>query len=214
MVGLKNSAISLHSNNLLGKVKAERERESKIKGISLFSGVGVSNAYLKDIGIEIVVANELLEKRAEFYKHLYPKSKMIVGDIKDKEVFNKILTSAIQTKAQLLLITPPCQGFSIAGKNKDKEKILTDESNFLIFKALELIDKHDFDYILIENVSRFIKTPFPYKGSFKTITEILHDKFSSKYSIESSVLNTKDYGVPQIRLRAIIKLHKKKYSWS
>ena len=137
---------------------------------------------------------------------------MIVGDIRNEEVFNKILTFAKQEKAKLLLITPPCQGFSLIGKNKNEEQILADESNFLIFKALELIDKHDFDYILIENVPRFIKVPFPYKGVFKTLTEILIDKYSAEYHIESSILNAKDYGVPQNRPRAIVKLHKKKYS--
>jgi DNA (cytosine-5)-methyltransferase 1 len=138
---------------------------------------------------------------------------MVVGDIRNEKVFNEILTYAIKEKAKLLLITPPCQGFSIAGRNKDKTKILTDESNFLIFKALELIDKCDFDYILIENVSRFIKTSFPYKGAFKTLTEILIDKYSVEYLVESNILNAKYYGVPQERLRAIVKLYKKNYSW-
>lgn len=138
---------------------------------------------------------------------------MIMGDIRDKEIFNKILTSAIQKKAKLLLITPPCQGFSIAGKNKNEKQTLADESNFLIFKAIELIDKHDFDYILIENVPRFIKVSFPYRGSFKTLTEILVDKYSTEYTIESNILNAKDYGVPQDRPRAIIKLYKKKHFW-
>jgi len=138
---------------------------------------------------------------------------MIIGDIRDKKIFNKILTSAIKEKTKLLLITPPCQGFSLIGKNKNEEQILADESNFLIFKAIELIEKHDFDYILVENVPRFVKVPFPYKGSFKTLTEILADKFSTEYNIESDILNAKDYGVPQNRPRAIIKLYKKKYSW-
>ncbi|CAI2162246.1 13531_t:CDS:1 [Funneliformis geosporum] len=218
MAGLKISTTSLYSNNLLSKVKdnthTQRERESKIKGISLFSGVGVSNAYLKDIGIEIVAANELLEKRAEFYKHLYPKSNMIIGDIRDEKVFKQILTFAIKEKVQLLLITPPCQGFSLIGKNKNEEQILADESNFLIFKAIELIEKCDFDYILIENVPRFLTVSFPYKSAFKSLTEILVDKFSNEYHIEGNILNARDYGVPQNRPRAIVKLYKKKYSWS
>jgi DNA (cytosine-5)-methyltransferase 1 len=138
---------------------------------------------------------------------------MIVGDIRDQKIFNQILTSAIQEKAKLLLITPPCQGFSLAGKNKSEEQILADESNFLIFKAIELIEKCKFDYVLIENVPRFIKTTFPHKGSFKTLPEILVDKFSAEYNIDYGILNAKDYGVPQNRPRAIIKLYKKKYSW-
>jgi len=108
-------------SNVLNK---QNKRENKIKGISLFSGVGISNVYLKDIGIEIIVANELLEKRAKFYQHLYPKSKMIIGDIRNEKIFNKILTFTKQEKAKLLLITPPCQGFSLAEKIRMKNKFL------------------------------------------------------------------------------------------
>jgi len=41
-----------------------------IKGLSLFANVGIAEAYLKDIGIDIVIANEIDEKRAKFYKHI------------------------------------------------------------------------------------------------------------------------------------------------
>ena len=45
-----------------------------MKGLSLFSNVGIGETYLEQIGIEIIVANELLEDRAEFYKKVYPKT--------------------------------------------------------------------------------------------------------------------------------------------
>ena len=38
-----------------------------MKGLSLFSNVGIGETYLKDIGIEIIVANELHKDRADFY---------------------------------------------------------------------------------------------------------------------------------------------------
>ena len=41
-----------------------------IKGLSLFANVGIAETYLKEVGVDIVVANELLKERAEFYKHL------------------------------------------------------------------------------------------------------------------------------------------------
>ena len=45
-----------------------------IKGLSLFSNAGIGELYLKEAGVDIVVANELLEKRAEVYKTLHPKT--------------------------------------------------------------------------------------------------------------------------------------------
>ena len=48
-----------------------------MNALSLFANVGVAEAYLSDIGINVVVANELEEDRARFYHHLYPTCNMI-----------------------------------------------------------------------------------------------------------------------------------------
>ena len=46
-----------------------------------------------------------------------------------------------------------------------------------------------------------------------TVIEILEKEFSDKYDIDSTILNCSDYGVPQNRLRAIIKLYQKNIKW-
>ena len=56
-----------------------------INGLSLFANVGIAETYLKDVGVNIVIANELLEERAEFYRYLYPDCMMVQGDITDKK---------------------------------------------------------------------------------------------------------------------------------
>ena len=38
--------------------------KERLKGLSLFSSAGIGETYFKDIGIDIMVANELVEKRA------------------------------------------------------------------------------------------------------------------------------------------------------
>ena len=42
----------------------------RIKAVSLFANVGIAETYLEDVGVDVVVANELLEQRAQFYQHL------------------------------------------------------------------------------------------------------------------------------------------------
>ena len=188
------------------------EMKLKLKGISLFSSAGIGEFYLKDIGIKIVAANELLEKRAKCYSYFYPKTKMIQGDIKNKDIKQE-LKSFIKKDIKFLLATPPCQGLSSLGKNKIQDHFVSDPRNYLIFDTLEIIDYGNFDFILIENVPRFLKMYFPYKKAFKTLEEILRDKYSSKYTIIVDVLDAKDYGVPQTRPRAIIKMHRFKHRW-
>ncbi len=79
-----------------------------IKGLSLFANVGIGELYLKKVGVDIVVANELLEKRADFYKHVHSDSTMITGDITDKKVFKQVIEEAKKQKVEFLVATPPC----------------------------------------------------------------------------------------------------------
>lgn len=186
-----------------------------MKGVSLFASGGVGETYLKEIGIDIIVANELLEKRANAYSKFHPHTEMICGDITDKNIKNKI-NMKLTDDVKFLLATPPCQGLSSLGKNKIQKDFEDDNRNYLIFHTFEIIDKNNFDFILIENVPKFLTMYFPYNGEYLLLEEILNDKYSQDYNIELDVLNAKDYGVAQSRPRAIIKLFKKNknFSWS
>ena len=95
-----------------------------MKGLSLFSNVGIAETYLHEVGVDIVVANELLRERARFYQHLYPECEMIQGDITDASVYNQVITSAKSKNVEFLIATPPCQGMSIAG---EMQKILAEK---------------------------------------------------------------------------------------
>ena len=183
-----------------------------MKGASMFASAGIGETYFKKAGIDIVVANELLPKRGQFYQEMYPNSKMIIGDIRDTKVKKEFLDS-ISKDVKFLIATPPCQGISNLGKNRTLDDKLKDERNYLIFDVLNVIDKKNFDYIMIENVPGFFKVLLPYKNELKTIKEILEDKYSKKYNIEMNVLNAKDYGVPQSRPRAITIMYKKNKTW-
>ena len=181
-----------------------------IKGVSMFSSAGIAETYFKKAGIDIVLASELLPKRGEFYSKMYPTSTMIVGDIKETK---KEFINSISADVEFLIATPPCQGLSTLGINKHLNQMQSDPRNYLVFDIMDVIDQKDFNYIMIENVPRFLTMYFPYKDSFKTLEEILIDKYSDKYVIETKVLNAKDYGVPQSRPRAIVKMYKKGLKW-
>ena len=57
-----------------------------MKILSLFANIGVAEAYLREIGVEVSVANELIERRAKLYSAIYPETKMIAGDITNDAV--------------------------------------------------------------------------------------------------------------------------------
>lgn len=183
--------------------------QKEFNGISMFSSGGIAETYLHNCGINIRLANELVKERADFYSHLYPTTEMVIGDIMNDHIFNSFLNKAKEINPEFLLATPPCQGMSSLGK-KDYDE---DERNYLIFAVLKVIDLLDLDIIIIENVPKFFKLYFPFQGEHLGIIEILQKKYAKKYQIDYGVYNAKDYGVPQSRPRAIIKLYKPKYRW-
>lgn len=186
---------------------------NKIKSFSLFSSAGIGELNLHKGNLEFIGANELLEKRAKCYEFFYPETKMFQGSITDDTLKKEMIGFAKKNKVKALFATPPCQGFSSVGKNKIQEHFIEDRRNFLVLEVFDFIDELDLDYILIENVPRFFEMYFPYKQEFLKLSEILNIRYGEKFNISLGVLNAKDYGIPQSRPRAIIKMYKKDLEW-
>ena len=182
-----------------------------MKGVSLFAGAGIGETYLSHIGVDIVVAKEILPKRADLYRKLYPNCEMVCGDFTDKAVYDDVVRKA--KGVEFMIASPPCQGMSVAGKNRHQDTILKDNRNYLITYVFSAIKELKPKYVLIENVPMLLKIKLPYKNSMQTILEILKDMFAEKYDIDGSVIDSSDLGVPQTRLRAIIKMCIKSDEW-
>ncbi|WP_269760500.1 DNA cytosine methyltransferase [Streptococcus dysgalactiae] len=182
---------------------------SNLRILSMFSSAGISETYFEDIGIEVKVANELVLERSNYYKMLHPKTEMIQGDITDSEVYNTVIHEAKVNDVNMIISTPPCQGMSTLGK----KQYYTDARNELFWYTIRAIEDLKPEFVFIENVPKFLNMKFNYRDSQYTFENILLDKFSDEYVVETNILNAKDYGVPQSRPRAIVKLYKKQYSW-
>ena len=135
-----------------------------MRGLSLFSNVGIAELYLRNLNIDIRVASELEEDRAKFYKHLYPDTNVIIGDIKDKNIFQQIIVRSKEEKIDFILATPPCQGMSNAGKGDWK-----DERNLLIKYVIDAMLVLEPKYVLLENVPNFCSFSIWFYWCNKTI---------------------------------------------
>ncbi|MCF0117825.1 MAG: DNA cytosine methyltransferase [Bacilli bacterium] len=179
--------------------------KTRLKAISLFSNVGVAETYLENIGIDVLVANEIDEKRGAFYQHLYPKTKMIVGDITNDTTQSIILHEAQKQKIDMVIATPPCQGMSIAGKRDP-----LDIRNQLIYYAVEIIKKINPRYVFLENVPQTLTTKITVNGKLMLIPDYLKNELGNDYFFASqSLVSAQDYGVPQMRKRNIFLLTRK-----
>lgn len=175
-----------------------------MNAVSLFANIGVAEAYLDNIGINVLVANELIERRAKLYSQIYPQTEMICGDISNRDIFEKIVDACIKKEVDIVMATPPCQGMSTAGQ-QDAD----DERNSLIIPVIEIVNRVSPKYVFIENVPMFYNTEIKYKKNKILIPELIKKRLGKIYNINQYVLNTKDYSVPQTRERAIMLLSKK-----
>lgn len=168
--------------------------------LSLFANIGVAEAYLQELSnVRVVVANELLKRRAELYQKIYPETEMVCGDITDEGTYQKVLQKSKKAKVDTVMATPPCQGMSTAGR-----KIKFDERNSLVMYAIRFIHDLKPKYALIENVTDFIITPIIYHGKETMLPDVIHSELGEYYDININIINTEDYGVPQTRARMII----------
>lgn len=181
------------------------------KGLSLFANVGIGETYLKDIGYPIVLANELLKERCEFYRHQNPDHEIIQGDITNDETFDSIIKIAKEKNVNFILATPPCQGMSLLGKQEDH-----DPRNLLITRVIRAVKEINPEFVLIENVPQMYDTKIDAfgDGNIITIKEYLQKMANElNYEIKFAIFNSADYGTPQHRKRAFTRIYKKNYQW-
>ena len=175
-----------------------------MKILSLFSNIGVAEAYLSNIGAHVVLANELIERRAALYSRIYPDTQMICGDITSFDIYNKVVESAKKRGVDTIMATPPCQGISRAGKQHKN-----DVRNLLILPVIDIVLDLFPKYVFIENVPKFVETYISVDGKDVLISDLISSKLSANYDISVNVIDTKFYGVPQTRQRAILLLTRK-----
>ncbi len=171
----------------------------KYKILSLFANIGVAEAYLESIGCNVCVANELIKSRASLYKRIYPNCNVVCGDITDTTIYRQIINLSLKHNVDVIMATPPCQGMSTAGEQKEN-----DERNQLLIPALKAILDILPKYAMIENVPNFINTTVEIDGKKRLLPALVKDFLNDKYNLSINIINTSEYGVAQSRERMII----------
>lgn len=109
---------------------------------------------------------------------------------------------------------PPCQGFSQLRRNEVREKgkivkfagysqLAEDPRNDLVLRYLEVAEALQPKFLVIENVPQMLNHGFEGRLGKLSETVIRMLEKDLGYKVEVAVLNCADYGVPQLRERAI-----------
>lgn len=169
--------------------------------VDLFAGAGGLSYGLELSGLECIAAQEIDKNFLSTFKANHkPKALMVGGDITDQKVQDELI-NGIKEKLNgkqlgLLAGGPPCQGFSHAGWRK-----ADDHRNSLVTYFLKMIEIIKPKNVLIENVEGLLSMDDGnvLKGILKAIGELGYDHYPTPF-----VLNSEEYGVPQMRRRVVI----------
>jgi len=162
--------------------------------ISTFAGCGGSSLGYSMAGFRELLAIEWDKNAAETFKLNFINVPIIQNDITKisvEQIFE--ITKLNKYELDILDGSPPCQGFSTAGKRK-----FNDRRNELYKEYIRLLNDLQPKAFVMENVSGMVK------GKMKLIfADILNGLKSCGYRVSVRLLNAMYYGVPQSRNRLI-----------
>jgi len=161
--------------------------------ISLFAGCGGSSLGYKMAGYKELLAVEWDDNAIQTFKLNFdtPIEKWDIQKLSGKRILD--YCNIKKGEIDLLDGSPPCQGFSTAGKRK-----VMDIRNDLVLHNIRLIDEIQPKVFVIENVSGMVKGKM--KGLF---IQYMKKMKSLNYNVRCKLLNAMYYQVPQSRQRII-----------
>lgn len=188
---------------ILEKVNSLKSKTRK--ALSLFSGAGGMDIGIRDAGFNILAEIEFDEHCCATLKANAERqqtgTRVYHDDIRTVDPVDLLRESGLKKgELDLLFGGPPCQSFSLAGKQLG----LRDERGLLLFEIIRFADVLKPKVILLEQVKGLLSS----KGSEGRRGEVF-EKFLSEleainYTPKWRVILAADYGVPQLRERLFV----------
>jgi DNA (cytosine-5)-methyltransferase 1 len=175
-------------NNDKFKKNIKETSIKKYSVLSLFSGAGGMDLGFKQSGFDIIFANDFEKDACKTYSNNIDKNILCcdIGSIKNNEIPKNV---------DVLIGGFPCQGFSIANKNRH----VNDERNSLYREMIRFIKISNPKIVVAENVKGILSL-----GNGIIFNQIQNDLKNLKYTINYKIINTAYFGIPQFRERVII----------
>lgn len=166
--------------------------------IDLFCGCGGMTLGFKWAGFNSIIASDIDENCGKTINKNFEETTFILGNISE---VNKKDFDAVIKNEEIDIITggPPCQGFSLANKNRNK--VNEDPRNKLFYEYVKFIKWYSPKAFVMENVKGLLSME---KGR---VIQTIKEEFENAgigYNVDYKVLKASDYGVPQARERVIL----------
>ncbi|OCS91046.1 DNA cytosine methyltransferase [Caryophanon latum] len=133
-----------------------------------------------------IYTNDMFKEANETYKLNFP-SHVIQHEKDIRKVANFPLCN-------VMLGGFPCPGFSEAGP-----RLLDDKRNFLYIHFIRALMQTKPEFFIAENVKGMMTL-----GKGEVVRQIVEDFASAGYNVKYELVNSRDYGVPQLRERVFL----------
>jgi DNA (cytosine-5)-methyltransferase 1 len=156
-----------------------------IKFMDFCAGIGAGRLGLQNLGLNCVGFSEI-DKYAELtYREFFGQEEKNYGDLM------KINPDDLPN-FDLMIAGFPCQSFSVIGQRKG----MNDHRGQIIYGLIKILKAKNLPYFVLENVKGLVN----HEGG-KTLKTILENLDKAGYKVYPRVLNSLNYGVPQMRER-------------
>jgi len=185
-----NCHINKWCGHYRNQAKVTEKNRNGFTYADFFCGAGGLSLGFRHEGFRVGLANDIQNCCIETYTFNHPevpKKHVIAGDIND--VISQIDELKRYEKIDVVVGGPPCQGFSMA----NRQRLIDDPRNRLYKSYIAAVGKLKPKFVIMENV----------RGILKVEEQIKEDFGKIGYSISARLLNAKDFGVPQNRERVI-----------
>lgn len=179
--------------------------------IDLFAGCGgLSEGFYRQgfhalAHVEIdPTACRTLRTRMKHYGYGDADAAVLEMDIMRDDVIEKIEEAVRGREVDLIIGGPPCQAYSSLGRAKDDNGMQDDPRNYLFESYVKVLNHYRPKFFVFENVTGMLTARVNGKHIVNRIVAALGENYKVKFDPKMMVLNSVNYGVPQIRKRVII----------
>ena len=183
------------------------DMKRKYTFIDLFAGCGglSEGFYMENFEalahVEIdSVACKTLKTRMDYYGYNNSDSAVLEADITSPDIIQCIEKVVNNKAVDVIIGGPPCQSFSSLGRAKDDNGMKNDPRNYLFESYVKILNHFLPKFFVFENVTGLLTATL----NGEHIVNRIKNELSKHYKVKLEVLNSANYGVPQIRKRVII----------
>ena len=150
------------------------------------------------------VACKTLRTRMKHYGYENADESVLELDITSEDVLERIENAVKGQEVDIIIGGPPCQAYSSLGRAKDENAMQDDPRNYLFESYVKVLNKYLPKFFVFENVTGMLTAKINGEHIVNKIVEALSENYKVKFDPKINVLNSANYGVPQIRKRVII----------